>query len=178
MQPALFHKAKDRLSAVKAAGLYSPCVDDVYALLDLYKKYKHGKLLDFLNHVNKLITTRTLALHRDCRDVETGFDIAHVLYPTYGKLKLYRSATAIDEYSYDNAIVTRVGRADFRIPIMRNENTRPTIVLKRYHFKGQRATTVSKYMSYTFIKTGELGYPVSIVVDGIEFTRPVLIESI
>jgi hypothetical protein len=95
-QSAFFHAMKDRLAAVRAAGLWEPCVQDAATLLKLYMDSINSlnppnSQSEFLRGVYDLMRTRTLALHPDCIHAETGFPISTFMGSRAKKILLTRS---------------------------------------------------------------------------------------
>lgn len=199
-QPLLFHSLHDRLAAVKAAGLYRPCVEDIRDVLLLYKKHEdaHQDIHVTLRHINDIIRTRTLALHPGCLNADTGFDIALLLRPTLKVLTFIstpsktRTFVVHGQETLAIRLVKRqrhpIAQVTFDIPFVINAATRPTVTYKRVNFTKVESLsmtrpdfTVPEELQYTFI-VGQrhrtppvLGYPVSIASNrGWHCMHPVL----
>ena len=101
-QGAIFHSIYDRLAEVRRADLYHDCVTDVYRMLQFYKqsteniRYAPSRkgLKTYLHKVEDLLSTRTLAIHESCNNVDTGFDIARVLKPIFKTFAFLRDVSS------------------------------------------------------------------------------------
>ena len=114
LQRGLFHRVHDRLAAVREAGLYPSVVHDVYKILALFKSSSRSKVR-FITRVSDLLRDRTLAVHAECGDVETGFDISRLLYPVYRTQDFKKEK--LGTYVSEVGTIKRLGPRTFALPV-------------------------------------------------------------
>ena len=179
-QKGIFHSVNDLISRVKEASLYEPCVTDVHEILRMFARSK--TLVVFLKDLDRLLTHKTYRVHPDCKDSETGFDIVSALARVKKTIRFAEAEDRKGVFRF-KAFEIEIHHGDdeprFSIPMIKQEGAKHVVVHKAFVFSRRKSVSpkTSSVLAYTFIKNGhDLGYPLSIRWNGIEYSGPVLVR--
>lgn len=184
LQKGFFHSSFDFMSEVKKAGLYENCVEDVLAILHLFRTSMQGctqdgrgqdtmveRRMTFLLAVQNLLSNRTFKIHPECSDSETGFDITDVLYPSHASLEFNKNSrgrgnrsefTSSPNHSAITQTIKMIGSSNgvFMIPMQKKLKADAEIEHKTFRFTASppssslRSHAEEDTLIYNFIRTG------------------------